>query len=190
MNNKNRTHLVVILALAIGTLLAAQPAKAVSTVGYTLNLTEVNSTTLTLAYNGPSTFSILNTGTDMWTLTRTSGTAMFNANFVADWTEPEEPDEVNEVRNASYYPSTTLSIVSDLSLMQYYGDISTTFPDGALVLAGTDNGQPLFLRFVDQAASAETPTSVPEGGSSFAMAAIPLLALLGLSGLRRRFRKA
>ena len=187
MKNKNRTKLAVIVAVAVITAgLAVQSARAVSTVGYTLNLTEVSSTVLNVSYNGPSAFSILNTGTDMWTLSRTSGAATFNANFVADWQEPEEPGEVNEVRNPSYSPSTTLFIVSDLSIMNYYGDLSTTFPDGALVQAGTDNGQPLFLRFVDQAAQAEAP-AVPEGGSSFALLA---LTSGGLFAARRRFRKA
>ena len=188
MKNQSRSNLLVILAIAAAVTLAVQPAKAVSTVGYTLNLTEVNSTTLTHTYNGPSTFSILNTGIDMWTLTRLTGTATFNAHLVVDWIEPEEADEVNEVRNPSYSPSSTLFIVSDLPIMQYYGDITTTFPDGTLTpfAVGTDNGQPIFLRFVDQAAHAEAP-AVPEGGSSFALLA---LASGGLLVVRRRLGKA
>src|SRR5436309_16030971 len=88
--------------LALTVALAAQLTKAgtmsldVVQVGYTIKLTENSSTSLSLTYNGTSTFSVSNPSPDMWTVMVTSGSVSFS-NFTSDWTEPENPLEVNEV---------------------------------------------------------------------------------------------
>ena len=176
----------VSLALAAAAALTASSALAdtmsvdVVPVGFTLNLTENSSTSLTQTYNGTSTFTITPLGPDLWTLTVATGNCTFFLPLSNFWVEPENSLEFNEVKSTS---QTSLRITSDESLFAIEG-ISFIVPDGTPLEYGTDNGQPLFIRFVDLAAQNEA-NGVPEGGSTLALSAASLIGLVGLSRFRR-----
>lgn len=88
------------MALTAAAALAAPLAKAVP-VGYTITLTELSSTVLTATYNGPgATFSVVLNSPDFWTVTfapTPGSTFSLDSSFIFDWTEPENPLQVNEV---------------------------------------------------------------------------------------------
>jgi len=183
-------YCLVIAALSVAAVLTANSAWAdlmstdVVPVGYTLNLTETSSTAnLTQTYNGLATFTIINTGTDTWTLTVASGNCTFFLPQTTDWIEPENPLKVNRVTSTT---QTSLSITSDAPLLTYYGGTTTLVTDGTPVAWGTDGGVPLFIRFVDQAAQNEANgNGVPDTGSTLALSAVSMIALVGLNRFRR-----
>ena len=163
----------------------------VSPVGYTINLTELSSTSLTVSYNGPgATFSTpTNTGTDLWTVTYTltQGSTFSLNNFVQDWTEPEDPLAVNEVSHGIVFGSiNNLYVSSDESLLEYAGNFSTINPNGTPVLVGTDNSLPVFLRFDDQAMASEAATGVPDTGSTLPLFALSITGVVALTRFRRQ----
>ena len=186
---KNRNFKSFSFTLAAAAALAASSALAdtmsVDSVplSYTLNLYETSSTAnLGQTYNGVATFTIMNVGVDMWTLTTASPNCTFFIPQTTDWTEPGNLLQVNRVTSTS---STSLSIASDQPLLTYYGGATTLVTDGTPVLWGSDNGVQLFIRFNDQAAQNEAGNGVPDTGSTLALSAVSMIALLGLTRFRR-----
>ena len=161
----------------------------VSPVGYTINLIELTSAILTASYNGPgATFSVTPNGTDLWTVTYTLTTnSTFSlTNFIVDWTEPEDPNEVNEVSHGVLIGNiNNLYVESDVSILEYGGGSLVTNPNGTLVPVGTDNGPTVFLRFDDQAALSENGAGVPDSGSTLALFGLSITGFVALTRFRR-----
>src|SRR5205085_12359886 len=132
--------------------------------------------------NGLATFTITPNGTDMWTLTVATGNCTFFLPQTTDWIELENTLQANRVTSTS---STSLSITSDTALLTYYGGATTVVADGTPVAWGSDNGTQLFIRFNDQAAQNEAGNGVPDTGSTLALSAVSMIALLGLIRFRR-----
>lgn len=185
-----------ILGLTIAAALAASLAKAntmsldVAPVGYTINLTELSSTSLTATYNGPgATFSVVPNGPDFWTVTfapTSNSSFSLDSSFTYDWIEPENPLEVNEVSHGfDLGADTNLYVFSDESLLEYGGGPVLTNPNGTLVPVGMDNGQTVFLRFDDQAAVSENGAAVPDTGSTLALLGLSITGLVALTRFRR-----
>lgn len=159
---------------------------------HTLNLTEVSSTSLLVSYvdqNGnpiSGAFSAAqNTGIDQWTITILSQEIIAGftlAQQSAFWIEPGEPTEANEVSH-SIDDINHLFVSSDESLLGYVGT-SLIVADGTPVQFGVDGTVPFFIRFVDQAAQSEA-NGVPDTGSTLFFSAVSLIALLGLTRIRR-----
>jgi hypothetical protein len=191
-----RPHLAI-LGLTIAAALAAPLARA-DTMSlaavvpvYTITLTELSSTSLTATYNGPgATFSTpVNTGPDAWTVsyTLTQGSSFSLVNFIYDWTEPEEPNEVNEVSHGVVFGNiNNLYVVSDESLFEYGGGGGVTNTNNTPVPVGTDNGQTVFLKFDDQAATSENGATVPESGSTLALFGFSITGFAALTRFRMR----
>jgi hypothetical protein len=167
---------VIATAVAVGT----QSANA--TAVYDLILTENSSTgptSLTVSYNGPSTFTPTNTGPDQWTIQITSMGSFDN--FEHDWAEPEDPTQ----RFANVVSHTTdvndkLFVTSDLNIVfDQGGPVSA---DNTPFSIGTDGGRGVQLTFHDLAAASEA--GVPETGATLALLAVSLIALFGVSRLR------
>jgi len=173
--------LIGAIALAASSALADTMTADVVPVGYTLNLYENSSTSLTYTYNGLATFTINNTGIDTWTLSVATGNCTFFLPQTTDWIEPEDPLEVNRVTSTS---TTSLSIISDAALLTYYGGAITLVADGTPVPWGTDGGVPLSIRFNDLAAQNEANNGVADTGSTLVLLALPWVGLVSL----RRFR--
>lgn len=177
------------MALTAAAALAAPLAKAVP-VGYTITLTELSSTVLTATYNGPgATFSVVLNSPDFWTVTfapTPGSTFSLDSSFIFDWTEPENPLQVNEVVHGfALGQDTNLYVSSDESLEEYGGGGTVTNPNGIPVPVGTDNGLTVFLKFDDQAAASETGVGVPESGSTLALFGLSITGLVGLTRFRR-----
>jgi hypothetical protein len=174
------THLKI-LAVAIAVGLTGQATYA-GTFDYTLALTEFSSTNLMATYSGPntSTFSVMNTSVDHWTVSF-SGTVTFN-NFDQAFIEPENAAQVNEVSHSTYPETHELFVVSDEPVLLCTAD--GMWGDGTSVAVGMDGYTRVLLVFKDMAANSEAGTGVPEGGSTLGLVALSLAALLGFSRLR------
>jgi len=131
-------------------------------------------------YTGPSStvFSVTPNSPDNWTVNCSSFyNSLVLVPFVWDWTEPEEPNEFNEVSHGPLFGNgtNTIYVTSDESLDEYFGDFSTMLANNTPtpIQIGTDGGVPVFLVFNDLAQQSENGTGVPDTGST--------LLLLGLS---------
>ena len=173
-----------IALLAFVFTLSAAASSYAASIGYLLTLTENSSTSLSLSYNGPSNLQITNSSADNWTVTVLNGTAFFS-DFTWDWTEPEEPGEVNEVYAGSAVQNSFFTVESDESLLEYAGNFATLLPNNGItpMPVGLDGGTPIFLQFNDLAAGAET-NGVPESGASLGLLAVSVAGLLGLHRVR------
>jgi len=175
--------------LAIAVALQIQSAQAIPIDHYTLTLIENSSTSLTYTYDGSGgnlAFTILNTGTDTWTVTTTPQCLAVFTPFIWDWIEPEEPNEVNEVNNGFLGNSNNLYVSSDESLLEYEGNFLTLLQNNtpAPVPIGTDGARAIFLVFNDLAQGSEGGNGVADNGSTLALLALPLVGF-GLLSLRR-----
>ena len=101
----------------------------------------------------------------------------------ASWIEPEDSSLVNAIELTAGFNGITLEVMSDTSPLS-----SPPVADGTPVNLGIDNfdGETVFATFHDNAATAEGH-SVPDAAPT---AMLLGLALLGIEGLRRRFRTA
>ena len=169
------------LAVTIAAGLGIHSARG-GAIDYNLVLTENSATSLTLAYSGPggaSSFSVLNTSPDNWTITVLSQTIKLT-DFEYDFNEPEDPlnQTVNEVfHNSEVGPE--MFVRSDLPIAQDNNGMYF----GVGLFIGSDTGGAIFLTFNDVAAITEE-TSVPDSGSTLGLLALSLGGLLVV----RRFR--
>jgi hypothetical protein len=175
----------IAVAALIVTAVGASASHAAA-VGFLLTLTENSSTSLTYTYDGSSTFQIANTSPDNWTVTTLAGSAAFN-DFLWDWTEPEEPSDVNEVY-AGGPVHNFFTVESDESLLSYEGNFTTLLANNTVAPTpiGFDGGTPIFLKFNDLAQSAETTPGVPDTGSTLVLMVLSAAALCGLHRFLRR----
>ena len=142
----------------------------------TLVITENSPTSLTATYsNGTATVFPIPNNPDLWQIVL-PGTASFN-NIAVSWTEPENPGQVNTLSSpgsggASFRSDTTTS--------------GAAVPDGTKIdNVGTDtfNGASISVTFFDNAADRPS-VGVPDGGFSFGLLGLSLIALLGATRLR------
>ena len=172
---------VMAIAIASTAALATQSAYAAA-IAYDLVLTENSPTSLSLAYTGPggsSSFSVLNTSPDNWTITILSQTISFT-DFEYDFAEPEDPlnNTVNVVSHSTDVQSNMLFVQSNLPIaLDNGGEIGTND------VVGQDGGVPIVLSFNDGAAASEAATGVPDTGSTLGLLALSATALLSLSRL-------
>jgi hypothetical protein len=168
------------IALAAFLVIQSQSAHA-GGITYNLTLTENSATDLTVAYTGPggaSSFSVLNTSPDNWTITILSQT-IFLSDFEYDFAEPEDPTNqfVNAVSHSTDFNSDQMFVTSDLPIaMDSNGYVGT----GTII--GTDAGSPIFLTFNDLAGASEA--GVPDAGSSLGLLALSGAVLLSASRFR------
>lgn len=173
---------LALLAIGIAATCAVQSTYG-NGISYDLTLTENSSTSLSLAYTGPggaSSFSVLNTSADHWTITILSQTISFS-NFEHDWAEPEDPSLrfVNVVSHSTDV-NDKLFVISDLlAIFDQGGPVN---PDGTPILVGQDSGTNVFLAFRDIAATNEA--GVSESGFTLSLFAFSSIALFGARRLR------
>lgn len=171
------------LTIVICAAFTAQSVNAgVST--YILTLTENSSTSLLLAYSGPggtSSFSVLNTFPDNWTISVLSPTIVLN-NFIYDFAEPEDVSGliVNTVSHFTDFQNGNIFVQSDV-LAGDRPSLLGPVPAGRLI--GTDSQTEILLFFNDLSDAGGTVGSVPETGSAFWLLAFSSIALLGLRRL-------
>jgi VPDSG-CTERM motif len=146
-----------------------------------LVITENSSVFLSATYDGSAAaVSVLNTGSDLWTLTF-APTVTFLANLDVGWIEPENPSQVNLISTTNT-PSNQLFVTSDTS-----PNLTSVFQDGIITnfAIGTDLSSfapgPVFATFHDNAAASEA--TVPDTGTTFSLFG---LSLMGLAFLRRK----
>jgi hypothetical protein len=174
------TRSLLILAVTVAAALGPQSVVAVTSISYTLTLTENSSTSLSLAYTGPSnSFSTpSNTGPDMWSIQVLSQTISLN-DFEFAFSEPESTATINTVSHSTDVNADMMFVESDVLLATYTsGNVIT----GQGPTIGSDGGVPIQLVFNDVAAAAEA--AVPESGFTLGLFAVALTALFGVKRLR------
>jgi hypothetical protein len=163
------------LAIAITAALITQPVRA--GVINTLVITENSSTSLTVTYsNGTATAARLPIiGQEVFDILL-PGNATFN-NIAVSWTEPENPGQVNTLSSGG---SSEAFLRSDTTTS------GAAVPDGTKIdNVGTDiiNRGSISVTFFDNAADRPS-VGVPDGGFSFGLLGLSLIALLGATRLR------
>jgi hypothetical protein len=173
------------LGIAIVAALVTQPVRAaviIPPVINTLVITENSSTSLTATYsNGTATaFKLPIIGEEVWQILL-PGNASFNQ-IAVSWTEPENPGQVNQLSSVG---SSAAFLKSDTTTS------GAAVPNGTKIdNLGTDilNGGTISVTFFDNA-NDRPSVGVPDGGSSFGLLGLSLIALLGATRLRQ-FRLA
>lgn len=162
------------MILTGSTLLVTQNARAQTP--HSLTLTEISSTSLTALLDGTS-LDVVNVGSDLWVVPLQG----VSSNQIVFWTEPENMGEFNAVATDDTRGG-RVKILSDYDVPGISGN-ANGFTDTANFSL---NGEPLYVTFSDNAATAEVPHSVPDTGTTFAL----FLSVLGLLLGATRFRGA
>ena len=167
----------IVLTILVAPMLGTRSARAGDI--YNLTLTENSGTSLTLAYNGtPNAFSVLNTGADSWTISVLSESISL-ADFEYNFAEPENPLATNDVFHNSDF-SRDMFVQSDVVITSQ--NRTPSGPNANFI--GFDGQVLIFLSFIDNAASSEAPSGVPETGSTFGLLVLSLAALAGVGRVR------
>ena len=176
---------IIRFPLALAVLIVAgagiQQACAVTGIFNTLTLTENSSTSLLLSYSGASgSFSMPTPGSlsDMWSFDVLSHTISLD-NFEFAFQEPENAALINVVSHSTTMNPSTVFVESDELLATYTGGVVITL-SGPII--GSDNGTPIELSFVVNAAGAEAGAA-PDRGSTLSLLALSLMALPALRRL-------
>ena len=166
--------LALILSVVVN-VIASKPAFAVSSSGNNIVLTENSPTDLSLVYTGAlftsSSFTVMKTAPDMWTITLPSSDFFAFSN---GWIEPENSLAVNEVTHSTTVSPNQFFVHSDLSILQN----TTSSPDNTAILVGANTFGAFFLTFHDVAMSAEASQGVPDGGSTITLLSLAAIGLL------------
>ena len=175
-----KTKIILALSVVITAVLTSRPLNAQSPVIHAIDFTETSSTSLTATYdNSTARVSVSPVGQDEWNVS--VGSITLNFAEGSSWAEPTG-NLFNSIVGISFEgsnenPTVVLDIRSDTSIASLI-----TLPNGATVTAGTDNldGATIKMTFTDRGDVA----SAPEAGSTFALLALALAALVGVSRLR------
>jgi hypothetical protein len=167
---------VSFLVIALTALVAAPSVFAV-TISHTIQVTENSSSDLSVTYDGSAAgITVMNTGTDSWTIDFPSQISFFSTTLL--WDEPELNGLVNIFAD---------SIVDHqaFALSDRSNPGGTAFPDDAPQAVGTDtsdNGS-IFVKFHDLG-DASAGSGVPDTGFTVGLLFLSLVALFGISRLR------
>jgi hypothetical protein len=153
---------------------------------FTINLTEVSSTTLQAT---GYVSSVTNTSSDNWTVFLSNPNALVFTSPGVAWAEPEASGTGNVITSSN---STGVPVDGELFVTS---DMITAFSknaDGSQVLvsgiifnpSGPPTSANFQITFTDNAATAEAPVSAPDTGSTFGLLFLALMALVGASRFR------
>jgi protein with PEP-CTERM/exosortase system signal len=158
-------------------------------------LTENSPTSLTVTLDGSTTgITVTNTAPDQWDVIFASS-ILFSPNTRLNWTEPENPAQVNGVFAGNQAAGLGFPVVQSNEMLVFSDTTplalaQSTMPNGgttpfAIGFEFENPGGPsrvIFGTFNDNAATAEA--SVPDTGSTFVLLFLSLTALFGASRFR------
>ena len=155
-------------------------------IAYDLVLTENSSSDLSLSYNGPagaSGFTVMNTGTDQWTIQINSLALTFDPQLNVFWEEPEDPlNSANQVLHN--LNDRVIFVSSEVPSFPGAGNFPNNTADPVFV--GSDNTNssqpvPIRLTFNDLGDVAPPTNGVPEVASTLGLLTASVIVLFGLS---------
>jgi hypothetical protein len=156
-------------------------------------LTENSPTSLTVTLDGSTTgITVTNTAPDQWDVIFASS-ILFSPNTRLNWTEPENPSQVNGVFAGNQAEGFGFPVVQSNEMLVFSDTtplaLASSMPNGGTTPFGIgfefENPNPprvIFATFNDNAATAEA--SVPDTGSTFVLLFLSLTALFGASRFR------